>query len=136
MVLIVCIDDGNGMAFAGRRQSQDRILRERLLALSGGALWMNSYSAKQFAPEQSARFVVAEDFLARAGAGDFCFAETTDVAPYVQSAEKIILYRWNRRYPSSLRFSVPLAAEGWKRIAAEDFKGYSHEKITEEVYVK
>ena len=33
----------------GKRQSQDRILREKVLELtSGGRLLMNSYSAKQF----------------------------------------------------------------------------------------
>lgn len=136
MILMLCIDDENGMAFANRRQSQDRALRERLLLVSGGALWLNAYSAKQFAPEQSTQFVIDEDFLAHAGAGDFCFAETTDPAPFEQKAEKIILYRWNRRYPAHLHFSIPLAAHGWKCIAAGDFKGYSHETITEEVYIK
>lgn len=136
MVLIVCVDDENGMAFANRRQSQDRLLRERLLRLSGGKLWLNAYSAKQFSQEESAHFTIDESFLAQAGTGDFCFAETTDPAPYEERMEKIILYRWNRRYPASLHFAVPLAAHGWKRISAEDFKGSSHETITEEVYVK
>lgn len=136
MVLITCIDDDNGMAFAGRRQSQDRRLRERLLRLSGGVLRLNAYSARQFSAEEAAAFLVSEDFLEQAGAGEFCFAETTDVTPFEGKAEKIILYRWNRKYPASLRFAIPLAAHGWKCAAAEDFPGYSHEKITEEVYVK
>lgn len=136
MILMVCIDDDWGMAFANRRQSQDRILRARLLRLSGGVLRLNAYSAKQFPPEENARFIVEEDFLEQAGEGDFCFAETTDVAPFEEKAEKIILYHWNRRYPASLHFSIPLAEHGWKCASAEEFQGYSHEKITEEVYVK
>lgn len=136
MILMVCIDDDCGMAFANRRQSQDRILRARLLRLSGGVLRLNAYSAKQFPPEESANFIVEEDFLEQAGEGDFCFAETIDVAPFEEKAEKIILYRWNRRYPASLHFSIPLEEHGWKCAAAEEFQGYSHEKITEEVYVK
>ena len=63
MILIVCTDDDNGMAFANRRQSQDRLLRERLLRLSSGKLWLNAYSAKQFSPEESADFIIDEDFL-------------------------------------------------------------------------
>lgn len=136
MILIVCTDDDNGMAFANRRQSQDRLLRERLLQLSGGKLWLNAYSAKQFSPEESAGFTIDESFLEHAGAGDFCFAETTDPAPYEERIEKLILYRWNRRYPASLHFSIPLAEHGWKLVSTEDFKGHSHETITEEVYVK
>lgn len=136
MILIVCTDDDNGMAFANRRQSQDRLLRERLLQLSGGKLWLNAYSAKQFSSEESADFTIDECFLEHAGADDFCFAETTDPAPYEERIEKLILYRWNRRYPASLHFSIPLAEHGWKLVSTEDFKGHSHETITEEVYVK
>lgn len=136
MVLVVCVDDAGGMAFAGRRQSMDRCLRERLLRLSGGALWLNGYSAKQFSPEESADFVVDEQFLEHAGAGDFCFAEITDAAPFEADMEQIICYRWNRRYPADLHFSIPLAAHGWECVSSEDFAGYSHERITEEVYRK
>ena len=38
MTLIVCLDDKNGMAFNHRRQSQDRLLRRRVLELAGEAL--------------------------------------------------------------------------------------------------
>ena len=49
MVLIICLDDDNGMMFNHRRQSQDRELRKHLMTLtSGKKLWMNHYSAKQF----------------------------------------------------------------------------------------
>ena len=45
MILIVCVDDHNGMMFNHRRQSQDRILRADILELTGGKkLWMNAYS--------------------------------------------------------------------------------------------
>ena len=48
MILIVCVDDHNGMMFNHRRQSQDRVLRADILELTGGKkLWMNAYSRKQ-----------------------------------------------------------------------------------------
>ena len=51
MILAVCIDDRNGMLFNGRRQSQDRVLREDLVREAGGGpLWMSAYSARQFDP--------------------------------------------------------------------------------------
>ena len=49
MKIIVCVDNQNGMMFNHRRQSQDRVLRKRILELTGGEkLWMNAYSQKQF----------------------------------------------------------------------------------------
>ena len=61
MVLIVCVDDHNGMMFNHRRQSQDRILRADILELTDGKkLWMNAYSKKQFAESDTARIRVNE----------------------------------------------------------------------------
>ena len=52
MILIVCVDDHNGMMFNHRRQSQDRILRGDILELAEGKiLWMDAYSKKQFVEE-------------------------------------------------------------------------------------
>ena len=67
MILAVCIDDRNGMLFNGRRQSQDRVLREDLVREAGGGpLWMNAYSARQFDPPPEG-LRTAEDFLEQAG---------------------------------------------------------------------
>ena len=50
MILIVCVDDHNGMMFNHRRQSQDRVLRADILELTDGKkIWMNAYSRNQFA---------------------------------------------------------------------------------------
>ena len=38
MILIVCVDDHNGMMFNHRRQSQDRILRGDILELTEGKI--------------------------------------------------------------------------------------------------
>ena len=134
MILIACIDDRGGMLFNRRRQSQDRLLRLDLLAEAGGRpVWMTSYSLKQFqdAPENLRE---AENFAARAGAGEFCFFEDADPAPWLEKAEAVILYHWNRRYPADLYFPLPL--EGWRLERREEFPGSSHEKITKEVYVR
>ncbi len=49
MILIVCVDDNMGMAFNHRRQSQDRLLRRRLLERVGvSKLWMSPYTARRF----------------------------------------------------------------------------------------
>ena len=74
MILIVCVDDHNGMMFNHRRQSQDRILRGDILELTEGKiLWMDAYSKKQFVEEGMTQIRVEEDFLQKAGEGEFCF---------------------------------------------------------------
>ena len=134
MVLIVCIDDKNGMMFNKRRQSKDSAVRADMLAEAGGsAVWMNSYSAKQF-EEPAANIAVDEAFLDKAGQGEFCFLEGAGAASAEASAEKLIIYKWNRAYPSDVKFDIDLS--GWKLERTVDFAGTSHEKITKEVYIK
>ena len=49
MILITCVDNNMGMLFNHRRQSQDRVLKERILkSASGKIFWMNHYSENQF----------------------------------------------------------------------------------------
>ena len=133
MILIVAVDDNNGMMFNKRRQSQDRILRERILSLSERSrLWMNHYTGKQF--ENSPHLTIDDDFMEMAGPGDYCFVENIHTAPYADKMEQIILFRWNRKYPGDFHFDIDLAAGDWKLSSTEDFPGASHEKITMEVY--
>ena len=127
MILAVCADDRMGMSFGGRRQNKDSALRQRLWALSGGSLRMSEYSARQFAePVYS-----GADYLSGAKDGDWCFAENGDYEDFSGVIEKIVLFRWNRHYPSDLQFRFP---GKWALVSAEDFPGSSHDKITMEVY--
>lgn len=131
MNLIVCVDDRNGMLFHGRRQSQDRILREDIRRETSGArLWMNSYSAKLFAQD----VCIAEDCLKRAGAGEFCLVEDLDPALAVSHIERIWVYRWNKRYPADRYFTIPVERAPWRLERSEELIGSSHEKITKDVY--
>lgn len=129
MILAVCVDNRMGLMFLGKRLSKDAHLRAKLLALSGGALRMSGYSAKQFdEPVYS-----GEDYLSGAEDGDWCFCENGDYAAFADRLEKIVLFKWNRDYPADLYFAFP---GDWHRVSAEDFPGKSHETITMEVYEK
>ena len=133
MLLIVCLDDKGGMAFNRRRQSKDRVLREQILALSEGRpLWMNSYSSLQF--EAAPNIRVDEDFLEKAGQGEYCFAEFPPLAPYAAKAERILAARWNRVYPADAKLDIPLKEGLWNLAERREFPGSSHETITLEVY--
>lgn len=134
MILIICIDENGGMLFNNRRQSQDKVLRQRLLLLvKDNKLMMNSYSKNQFT-EAMPNIFVSEDFLEKADHGDFCFVENTDITPYLNKAEQIIVYKWNRAYPFDMKFDISILENDWQLCSKFDFVGSSHEKITEEVY--
>lgn len=134
MILIACVDDNMGLLFNHRRQSRDRGLCRRLLALTAGRpLWMSAYSAPLF-PADAPGLRIDPDFLQKAGADDFCFLEEQDPRPYLPFATTVILYRWNRSYPADLYFPALPAAQGWQLRASSSFPGTSHSKITEEIY--
>lgn len=133
MILMICLDNNNAMAFNRRRQSQDRAARERLLALTAGApLWMNGYSAKLFGGAPNIR--VDEDFLEKAGPGEYAFAEFPPLVPYARRLQRIIVIRWNRVYPADAKLDIPLKAPLWCLVKSEEFTGSSHETLTLEVY--
>lgn len=133
MILIVCIDDAGGMMFNHRRQSQDRVLRARLLELAGDAkLWVTPYTARQF--ERGTPVCISDAPWLDAGAGEYYFAEDGELG--FDRAERVYLYRWNRLYPFDRQFDLDLASAGFSLCKSEEFAGYSHEKITEELYTK
>ena len=133
MNLIVCLDDKNGMAFNGRRQSRDRLLTEDLLQTVGeSCLWMAPESAELF-PELPENVRVDADYMNRASGGEYCFCEDERVLARCDCAGSIIVYRWNRVYPADLRFPGEELAKRERRVERE-FAGYSHEKITRERY--
>lgn len=136
MILIVAVDDRNGMTFNYRRQSQDKRLRERILSITkNGKLWMNAYSHKQFVDSgDTEQIQEAEDFLERAGEKDYCFVENSEIENFRDKIEKIILCKWNRRYPGDFFFTIDVNDGNWKLKDVEEFSGNSHEKITLEVY--
>lgn len=132
MILITCVDDNLGMAFNHRRQSRDRNLTSRLLEFAQTAsFWTDPYSATLFG-KSAGDIRVDGECLSKAGKGEFCFVEILDPSPYEDRFEKIILFRWNRVYPVSLKLGICL--EGWEKTITREFAGYSHEKITEEDY--
>ena len=134
MHIIVCVDDRFGMRFGGRRQSRDRLVTEDILRrLEGRTLRIAPCSQALFGEGDA---VVSERLLEDAAEDDVCFVEDRSPAPFAKSIRSCTLYRWNRHYPADLHFDLDLAATGFRFSEAEDFAGFSHEKITREVYVK
>lgn len=132
MTVIFCIDDDNGISFGGRRQSSDRVLKERIFALIGDTpLYMSEYSKGQFADFEN--ISVTENYLEECADG-CCFAENLDFLEKTDDIDRVIVYHWNRKYPSDVK--VPEFYNSYKLSSTFEFEGSSHDKITEEVYLK
>ncbi len=127
MKIVICTDKNNGMLFFGKRQSQDKAVREKIFELIGNnRLVMTPYSFEQF--EESDNIFVTDSPLSVAGESDFCFIESqiTDL----NNVEEIIIFNWNRNYPADTVFNIDLKSEGFKKASTENFAGNSHDKIT------
>lgn len=128
MNLIVCVSDENGMMFNNRRQSQDTVLRKKLLEIIGDKkLYMNEYSKGQFT-ESINNIIVDENFLDVVQEEDFCFVENLNLNEYKEKINKIYICKWNRPYPFDFSFDLDLS--GFLLKKSYDIKGKSHKCIT------
>lgn len=135
MKIIMCLDNNNGILFNHRRQSKDCEVHRDMVAYAGNAnLWMSEYSYKSFTVFYE-NCHVDDHFWELAHEGDLCFIEDGLAPSNIQRISEIIVYRWNRVYPSDVKFPQELLSE-WKLVDCVNFSGRSHERITREVYRK
>jgi hypothetical protein len=132
MNVIVCVDNELGMMFNNRRQSRDIKACEDMLKLSGGNLVIAPYSEKLFTELSGYRIV--DDPLGEAVSGEYVLIEDRGLLEYVNKIEKIVLYHWNRDYPSDKKLDTPPTQHGFHLVDSYEFEGRSHEKITREIY--
>ena len=137
MIAVVCLDERLGMTFNGRRQSRDRVLCENVIndvAKKGGRLLMAEYSKMLF---EGAKIplICRDDFLDIAEEGDTCFVENRALISYADRINMLVVYRWNRHYPSDMTLDLDIE-KCFGLISTEELVGSSHEKITKEIYVK
>ena len=127
---IIALDDRNGYSLFGKRLSKDRKMLEDMTGLLevGQCLYVSQYSLGIFSEElrKCLRCPVPDNFAE----DGMIFFEAADFSSF--SLDRLIVYRWNRHYPSDVKYNPYL--HGWKKISSYDFRGYSHEKITREVY--
>ena len=136
MKVIVCLDDKGGMLFGNRRQSRDRVLNADVVQMSTGVrLCIDPYSKLLF-EDSGADILCESDFLDLATENDCCFVENRALVPYIDKIDEVVVYHWNRRYPSDVFFDLDLSKEGFKIVSTEEFAGYSHDKITKEIFRK
>jgi hypothetical protein len=131
----VCVDDGQGLMLFGKRQSRDRVLiSEFVESNSDKKIYIAPFSKLLF--EQYPDVSVADDPFSVAEEGSAIFVENLRIDERLDSVSTLIIYRWNRKYPSDVKFNVDPVKCGFKLKSSVDFKGSSHEKITKEIYEK
>ena len=136
MKIIAIVDDSYGMMFNKRRQSRDKVLYEKVATLvADHRLWMNSYSYTLF-EGMDGNICVEEDFLSKIAEGEYCFVEDKNVASYIEEIEEVVLFHWNRKYPSDFKLDILPEQEGFICVSTEEFVGNSHENITMERWTK
>ncbi len=136
MKVFICVDNSLGMLFNNRRQSRDSVLIEDMARdIGDGKLFISPFSEKLFMP-YDIRLKVSERFLEKARADDFCFVENMPLLLYLKEISELIIYRWNRDYPSDMKLDIEPCECGFTLISTAEFKGSSHEKITKEIYKK
>lgn len=134
MRIIIALDDDNGMLFNYRRQSSDIAVRGRIKELiKGEMLYLNAYSAGQF-KDTDIQLSVDEDFLHKAGKGEYCFVENEKLSDVKKDIEEFVIFRWNREYPQDLVLDVLPEECDMVCVSTEEFAGNSHEKITMEIW--
>ena len=134
MTVIVCISDGGGMTFNKRRQSRDaEIIRDIEGLASDGAFFISDFSESLFSESEISAIAVSEP-LACAKGGDIVFIENSGIAEYKEKISRLVIYRWNRKYPADTYLDINPEKEGMSLTASVDFAGKSHEKITREIW--
>ena len=65
---------------------------------------------------------------------DFCLVEDKSLYKYIDKINTIVIYNWNRIYPTDLHFDIDLNNNSWELMNESEFEGSSHEKITKKIY--
>ena len=129
----ITVDDKYGLMFNHRRQSRDKLLIDDLCKKYNGTIYISEYSAPLFV-EHTDRICVLDNPLADCPDGALAFVEGMHLGQYMDEIGELIVYHWNRLYPSDMRLDIDVRTCGLKMNAKYEFKGNSHDKITKGIY--
>ena len=133
ITVAVVLDDKEGMMIFGKRQSRDRVMIADFVSSMGDKpIYIAPFSKLIFEPHESVNIV--ENPFIESVDGSACFIESFALSPYIDMIETLVIYRWNKLYPSDTRFDIDVEKSGFKLESSYDFEGSSHDKITKETY--
>ena len=131
--VIVCLDNNKGMLFNNRRQSRDSKVFEDISSYLQGELLIDKFSEKLIASSKIP-YKIFEKGVTKCEANSILFIENQKIEDLLSQISQVIVYWWNRDYPSDFIFDVDLKAKGFKSVSISEFEGSSHEKITREIF--
>ena len=134
MKVIVCLDNSDGMLFNNRRQSKDKnVIKDIENIVKDNLLILSPFSWLLFG-DRYIKLAATKNF-SNVNTDDYCFVENCHLDKIKDKITEIIIYRWNRNYPSDFYFDINYKND-FNLISLEEFKGNSHDVITKETYEK
>ena len=102
MKVIICLDVQGGMMFNARRQSQDLKVNEDIIkiALNEGVM-MNEDTYHIFKGVENASAILVGETPSK-DCEMYQFIEHSSLEDYQSDIEDLIVYDWNRTYPSEI----------------------------------
>jgi len=132
VTLILCVDATGGLAFAGKRQSSDLVMLQKMQQLVGNAPLAVSPYTRQLLEARGIvipNLTVAENPQQTVSANGFCFAE---LQPVSCTPDALVLFHWNRDYPETVR--LHLVPEEWRLISRAPLPSETHPEMFWEVW--
>lgn len=127
MTLILWTGKNGELLFHRRRCSRDRAVVADILTLyQPSDLCVSPYSAPLF-PDAHIISDLSE------AEGKTLFLEDLPLSSALDKAQKLLVYRFDRVYPADVTLQIP---NGFALRESTEFTGFSHQKITREVYEK
>lgn len=133
MEIIVCLDNNKGMLFNNRRQSRDSKVFEDISTYLRGELLIDKFSEKLIS-STNLPYKNFENIVTDCNTNSILFIENRSVKEIISQIDRVIVYWWNRDYPSDFSFDIDLIQEGFRSVSIIEFAGSSHEKITKEIF--
>ncbi len=134
MTVIVCISEGGGMLFNKRRHSRDKAVIADIATLTENrTLFITEYSEKLFRDSDACAVAVSSPLLS-AEDSDAAFIEDVPLAPHKDKISRLVIYKWNEKYPTDTYLDISPREEGMHLSSSIDFVGNVHEKITREIW--
>ena len=121
------------MLFNNRRLSRDAMVFEDIKTYLSGTLKINSFSEKLVAAS-GVNYEIFNNFVTNPDSESFYYIENISVKENLDKINRIIVYWWNRKYPSDTKLDFDPLECGYKSISVYEFVGKSHEKITREIF--
>lgn len=137
MKVILCIDDQGGVRFAGHRLTQDRLQRQDVIKRYRSAgFCMKKETASLYGLEESEKIHYVHDWNEARSYEGWWICEDVAFLRWIDQLEELVLYRWNRRYPSDERFQMSMVLPLWRCVDQYRLEGSSHAEISVEHYVR